>query len=201
MKTFKWASLILILGVMVSCYPEKDRTIEDYDIVGTKFAEVVDFKDYQTFYLYDSLVVVYDTTGDKPDYPEQEANLTISTIRDNMIDYGWTEVTVRDSADVYIEASTWNSTVYGAIYYPGWGYWWGYPGYPGYPGWGASYYSYTTGTLMMHMLDVKNYPGDDSPPKILWNGGLNGLLNSQSTLDRIEFSINQAFTQSPYLKK
>lgn len=205
LKTLKWGALFVMVTFMISCYPEKERTVSDLDLVGTRFADGINFQDYKTYYLYDSLIVIYDTNEDKPDYPEEEANLVLSTMKANLMNYGWVEVAQGDTPDVYIEASTWNSKVVGVVYYPGWGYpGWGYPGWGhpgwGYPGWGTSYYSYTTGTVMMHMLDVKNYPNDDTPPQIMWTGGLNGILTSGSTLSRIEFGVNQAFTQSPYLK-
>lgn len=201
-------SFLFIAGVIASCYPEKDRTIEDFDLVGTRFADNVNFDDYKTFHLYDSVVVVYDTTEDKPDYPQEEADIIISRIRQNMLNYGWVEVAQGDTPDVYLESAVWTSKVVGASYYPGWGYpgWgWGYPGYPGwgYPGWGVSYYSYTTGTVMMYMMDVKNYKYNDQPADVIWTGGLNGLVSSSNNnnLSRIEYSVNQAFTQSAYLNK
>ena len=206
MKLTKWIAFLFITGLIASCYPEKDRTVNDLDLVGTRFADGIDFSTYKTYKLYDSVIIVYDTNEDKPDYPVDQAAVIINTIKTNMMNNGWIEVAAGDTPDVYMEASTWTSKIYGAIYYPGWGYpGWGYPGYPGwgypgYPGWGTSYYSYTTGTVMMHMMDVKNYPNDDTPPVIMWTGGLNGILTSTGTSSRIETSINQAFTQSPYLK-
>lgn len=204
MKLTKWMSFLFIAGIIASCYPEKDRTIEDFDLVGTRFADNVNFNDYKTYYLYDSVVIVYDTTGDKPDYPKDEANVIISGIRQNMMKYGWVEVARGDTPDVYIEAAVWNNKIVGASYYPGWGYpGWGWNPWWGYPGWGVSYYSYTTGTVLMSMMDVKNYDHSDKPAKVIWTGGLNGLVSSSNNnnLNRIEYSVNQAFTQSAYLNK
>ena len=207
MKIFKWASLMVVISLLVSCYPEKDRSISDFDIVLTNFSDTANFDNYLTYVLSDSLILVYDTTEDKPEYPLEEANAVMSSIRKNMMDYGWIEVTGTDTPDVYIEPTSWNSTITGVVYYPGYGYpGYGYPGYGwGYPwygyGGGSSYYQYTTGTVMMYMLDVKNYAYDDTPADILWTGGINGVLASGSSISRIEYSINQAFSQSSYLKK
>tara|TARA_R110002050_G_scaffold204327_1_gene339572 strand:+ start:60812 stop:61444 length:633 start_codon:yes stop_codon:yes gene_type:complete len=209
MKLVKLFSFLIISALVASCYPEKERTISDYDIVGTNFSETANFDNYNTFYLFDSLVLVYDSTDEKPEYPKEAANAVLSTMRANLIAYGWTEITVVDSSnipDVYIEAATWNSTITGVTYYPGYGYpGWGYPGYGypgwGYPGWGTSYYQYTTGTVTMNMVDIKNYPGNDKKPEVLWAGAINGILTGGTPVSRIEFSVNQAFTQSPYLNK
>jgi len=53
----------------------------------------------------------------------------------------------------------------------------------------------------MHIMDVKNYPFDHSPPIVMWTGGLNGILSGSATSSRLESSINQAFLQSEYLNK
>ncbi|UTW66908.1 DUF4136 domain-containing protein [bacterium SCSIO 12643] len=204
MKLTKWMSFLFIAGVIASCYPEKDRTIEDFDLVGTRFADNVNFDDYKTYHLYDSVVIVYDTTEEKPDYPKEEADIIISGIRQNMMNYGWVEVAQGDTPDVYLEAAVWTNKIVGASYYPGWGYpGWGWNPWWGYPGWGVSYYSYTTGTVLMSMMDVKNYDYSDKPAQVIWTGGLNGLVSSSNNnnLSRIEYSVNQAFTQSAYLNK
>jgi hypothetical protein len=99
---------------------------------------------------------------------------------------------------------------YYPYYYYGWGwgwyykntdyYWWGgyYPPY-----WGGSYVtSYTVGTIILNMHDVKDAtPETDSIPN-LWVGALNGVMGSSAstTKNRLEYNINQAFKQSEYLK-
>ena len=207
MKLTKWLFFLSIIGLLASCYPEKERSIEDFDIVGTQFDDGINFDNYKTYQLYDSLIIIYDTTKEKPEYPIEAATIILDDIKSNLLAYGWIEVTGTDTPDVYLETATWNSTVQGVVYYPGWGYpGWGYPGYPGYPGWGypgygSSYYSYTTGTVTISMLDIKNYPFDDSAPVVMWNAGINGVLtgSSASVLSRLDFSVNQAFKQSTYL--
>lgn len=210
MKTLKLFSFILVLGLLGSCYPEKDRSIEDFDIVGTNYDDTKDFADYTTYYLHDSLIIIYDTNEDKPDYPSDAAAAVIDGIRNNLNGYGWKEMTPADTVgkkpDVYINPYLWTSKVSGAVYYPPYygGYPW-YPGYyPGYPSWGgASYYSYTTGTILIDMLDIKHPNHDEDTFDILWSAGINGILSSSESNNdnRIKFSVDQAFSQSKYLKK
>ena len=113
----------------------------------------------------------------------------------------------------------------GAIYYPpGWwygypGYGWGWPGYgwgwPGY-GWGGgyvSYYSYKEGTLMLEMIDGDSYratldwiitPSNDIPDLMIrWMAGIDGYLSSNEEYNagRAKRGIDEAFEQSPYIKK
>ena len=111
MKLTKWLSFLFITSLLASCYPEKERGIEDYDIVGTKFDSDINFKDYKTYRLHDSLIIIYDTTKDEPDYPIESANIILDNIKTNLLAYGWIEAPVADTPDVYLEAATWNSTV------------------------------------------------------------------------------------------
>jgi len=211
MKIMKWTSLLMVFGLLASCYPEKDRTIDDFDIVGTNYDDSKNWDDYKTFYVHDSILLVYDTTEDVPEYPNEAATVILDGIQKNLIAYGWVEITDTTGGiipDVYITPYVWTSDVSGAIYYPGYpwyggGYYPGYPGYyPGYPGWGgATYYSYTTGTILIDMLDLVHPDTINDQLDILWSAGINGIVSSGSSLTRIKFSVDQAFSQSKYLKK
>jgi hypothetical protein len=90
-------------------------------------------------------------------------------------------------------------------YYNSW-YWgwygsyggWYYPGY--YP---PTYSSVTTGGLLIQMTIPKDSSIDGTIP-VVWMSVMSGLLESASSgasSSRIKKSIDQAFIQSPYLKK
>ena len=168
----------------------------------------------KTFYIHDSLVIVYDTNEDKPEYPAEVATIVLDGIQKNLLNYGWIEITDTTGGnypDVYMNAYLWTSKVSGAIYYPGYpwhggGYYPGYPGYyPGYPGWcgGATYYSYTTGTILIDMMDLIHPDTANHQLDIIWSAGINGVVSSSESNNdtRIKFSVDQAFSQSKYLKK
>ena len=116
----------------------------------------------------------------------------------------------------------WRYNSYGSGWGWGWGwsspyYAWGgyYPGYwyPGYWGgnWGGGWYypypitySYSTGSLLADMINLKNAPeGQKEKLTVVWNAYISGLLGGSGSLNvnRTTTAINQAFTQSPYLKK
>ena len=84
----------------------------------------------------------------------------------------------------------------------GWGSYWGY-GWGGYYPWvgGTVVYSYTTGTLLIDMIDVGNIDVDNETYPSAWGAGINGLLEGSSTdtRNRLSTSISQAFVQSPYI--
>jgi hypothetical protein len=84
--------------------------------------------------------------------------------------------------------------------YPG--YWWGYYGwyYPYYPYYPYSYsYSYSTGSLVMDLVDVKNVPPGQERARVLWTNFSNGVLGVSSTTALAVDAVNQAFAQSLYI--
>jgi hypothetical protein len=97
----------------------------------------------------------------------------------------------------------------GAVWYPG--YWGGY--YPGFgwgwgggwyypPGWGGywSYYSYTTGTAIINLADYDSYEESGGEYiELEWDALIDGLLSGVSA-SKIDDLVDQAFSQSPYLK-
>jgi len=52
---------------------------------------------------------------------------------------------------------------------------------------------------MTNPVDYRVIDNDTVVP-LYWAGGLNGVLSSGSNTSRITGDIDQAFTQSPYLK-
>jgi len=105
---------------------------------------------------------------------------------------------------------------YGGWYYKNTNYYDPYWGY--YPSWGASYYTYKTGTLIIEMADgesvrvyrqwIEDNGEDGDPndaPEIIfnWTAHVEGVMGSGTTTNeaRLIFGIEEAFNQSPYLKK
>ena len=92
-------------------------------------------------------------------------------------------------------------------------YWWlDYPGYwaPGY--WGDWYgyyypyrmvYTYSTNALVADMVDLTAEQGAGKSLQVIWSTYIGGPASPSASYDvkRMETSINQAFAQSPYLKK
>src|SRR5262245_36761960 len=201
------AALVCGAGLAIAvagCSPGSDvENIADLDTVTTLFSPGADFKTPFRFTVVDSITQL----GDMPvtiTPPQHQA--IIDRIRADMITAGWTEVanpSMSDQPDVAIQPGVTTSTSSGVAYWPP--YWGWYPGYPAYCCWGwggwATAYSYTTGTLVMAMLDLK-HPDATSVP-VMWLGAVNGVLGSStaSNQSRIANGIDQAFQQSPYLVK
>jgi hypothetical protein len=205
-----------LAGLLSGCYPDKVDYVDEYDLAGTMYDEEVDFSSFTSFHVIDTVMHVTDDDEDNSNLSRENDEFILNLIRQNMLDLGYTEMANPDSlnrpdlellvnamtSDYYTYYSYWNS-YWG--WYGGWGWWYPgggyYPGYPGYPG-GGLYYSYSTGTLAIEMLDTKAEVGeDDDRPGVVWVGLVDGILTSSSSQGRLEKQINQVFTQSPYLQK
>jgi hypothetical protein len=128
-----------------------------------------------------------------------------------------------DSISLVVTTTVMESDYYHTGYYPWYPYWyWGwypywksgslksanninYYYYPWYPWGGGTYYAYSTGTIMIDMIDAKSIKHNDEGVKlpVVWNGVINGILsdNKSDQASRITTQVNQCFKQSPYLKK
>jgi len=204
-----------LAGLLSGCYPDKIDYVDEYDLAGTMYDEEADFSSFTSFHVIDTIMHVTGDDEDDPNLGRENDEFILNLIRQNMLDLGYTEMANPDSlnrpdlellvnamtSDYYTYYSYWYS-YWG--WYGGWGYWypgWGYPGYPWYPG-GGYYYSYSTGTLAIEMLDNTVEGGFElDRPDVVWVGLVDGILTSGSSQGRLEKQINQVFTQSPYLQK
>ncbi|NOX64266.1 MAG: DUF4136 domain-containing protein [Chlorobi bacterium] len=211
----KYLPVLFLFALMLSftsCYTDYGLTTADYDVVITQYDKNTDFGVFKTFSLVDSVFhITGDTTESDSDLLTRKYDkLILSTIRENMINYGYTEI--KDPSDqnepavvIVVRAlGTQIDQYYYGGYYPGWGYpGWGYPGwgwggyYPGYVG-KSTYY---VGTLFIDYFDVAASENDlDGKLVAPWYATINGLLQSGQSESRLTGTVNQAFEQSPYLK-
>ena len=189
---------------MSSCsFPPATRirisTCSDYDSVFTLYAENdVDYGAYQTFFLVDT---VYTVDRDGYLVPAEGANdqVILSELRSNMLAAGYAEVPNAVGADLVMLARTTETTTVTIDYwYPwyGWGGWY-YPYYPV-----STVSSYTSGSLLVDLFDPNMVDPETDQLGGVWTAYCSGLLSgsSSSITERIRISIDQAFTQSPYLQ-
>jgi hypothetical protein len=196
-------SLIAIMsGIFLwGCYPEGPEYTEDMDIVITQHNPDYNFSGKNTYAMPDKIVRITGNLkeGDAPVFiPDATAALITTEIANNMQSYGWQRVSVSNSPDLILTPSSLENTTI-IYYYDYWSWWYG--GYPGY-GWG--YYppvyasAYTTGTLLMTILD-KNELGANGYPISQWTGAINGILTGKFDATRVNPLIDKAFEQSSYL--
>lgn len=183
------------------CYPDGPKYTEDLDIVLTHHNPDYEFAQKHTYAMPDKIVKITGNIleGELPEFiKDVYASQILRKIADNMESLGWTRVTVDASPDLLLVPAAWETTtIY--YYYDYWYWWWGgyYPGWPYYPP--VYGYSYTTGTLLMNLIDPE-ITGTNGNPIAQWTGALNGILNDSYNDGRMSKLINQAFSQSQYLQ-
>ena len=182
--------------------------VSDYDVVVTLYAEDADFPSAHTFALVDTVMHIVGESG-QDDISRQYDDLILSQVQADMLAQGWTEITAPDSIhkpDVALQVGVATADYVHIEYWPSyWGYYpgWSYPSY-GYGWGGGSYtaYNYTTGTVIMAMVDLRNPNLDTETLPVMWVGAVSGVAAGTSSNEtRIVAGIDQAFAQSPYLRK
>lgn len=205
MKKFIMLPLFVIVALLCSCEkdPDTDKLDNDY-LVLTNYDSNTDFSKINSFYVIDSILII-DNQADKPKYWKNEnSQKIVNAYNDNFISCGYTQAVSGEEADVVFQLSYINTTYY---FNNNVGPWWNsYPGYWNWGGWGwyypfNFYYAYSTGSIIGELVNTKAPYGSDKLT-IVWNAYICGLLNGNNlSYSRTMAAINQAFEQSPYLKK
>ena len=207
MNKSKLLSLLLSVIFLTGCYPYEDDTVTDYDVVASVQNPNFDYGTAQTFALATQIPVIEDQGG-TPVYMDQtSASQIITTIRSNLTARGYTEVTTGKANLVVLTALYKTTNYYVSYWWDYWGYW-GYWGYPTVPvwGWGTPVVSgYTSGSLVITVLDgtqVPNTPSSTTPVPVAWLTIENGIASGSTSYDvtRAVNLTNQAFVQSPYFQ-
>ncbi len=197
--------LLLFLGT--GCYPDKINDIEELDTVLTEFdGGFFPNNTASTFILPDSILPI--GSSNSLGLTPSETDFILSRVRNNLLDYGWTEITEIENDNIpdvsmIVSAISTEVLVGDCIpYYPCWGWCW--PGW----GWGPGfcypvyYRGYDIGTLTIDMIDNDASANREEFVRV-WHTGINGLLRSSQAGNAqfIERTIDQGFTQSPYLER
>ena len=194
--------------VFYSCYYDYGLDTNNLDVVGTFYDKTYDFSQVNTYFMPDSIVHSSDLSGQ---YDAQ----VLAKVVDELNALGWTRLFPggNDTADITMLIGATSSTQTVAYYNDWWSYWgwyggWGY--YPSYgygSGWGyyypsytTSYYTYTTGSLILTLTDPRTGNTGTQELPVQWLCVINGLLDGSNISGRINTGIDQAFTQSPYLR-
>ncbi|TDI76934.1 MAG: DUF4136 domain-containing protein [Bacteroidetes bacterium] len=216
---FQLFALLLTASLAMSaCYPSSGGlSVEDLDVVATVYDPEVDFSNYRTFAMPDSVVHLLpdDADPDDDNISRSFDELILREVAQGLTDLGYVRVLEPDPdnpPDLYAFVSISTTQWAGYVGYPWWGGWGWYGGYPpGWgPGWGPGYpwygggvvYSYETGTLFVDLVDPERQDAPTREIGTTWIGALNGLLENSSagTATRLNTGIRQMYEQSAYLK-
>ena len=199
---------VVMLSLTVSCQkdPDFDELSTEF-VTYTNYDKSVDFSKFTTFYISDAIKVLSDK---KSDWADDNAQMIIKAVADNLKDRGYVQLDAseKENADFGIQLSYVESTYYfttytspyywfdwwwGSAYWPGW-----YPMYP-YPSYPLTY-SYDVGSLLGEMIWI-----DRSSEKLqqVWSMCVGGTMSGSTLTDvyKAKRGVNQAFVQSPYIKK
>jgi hypothetical protein len=200
----KISTALFIIGILLvtGCYPGGPDYAEEMDIVMTKHNDSYNFASKATYAIPDRIVKITGSVneGNDPEFiPDVAAEKILAMINDNMAKLGWKKVDdLSENPDLVMTVASWETTTT-YYWYDYWYWWWG--GY--YPYWGyyppVYYSSYTTGTLLMNLIDPNELSSNGNPVD-QWSGAVNGLLTGSYNASRINEAIDKAFSISPYLK-
>ncbi|MBQ5627259.1 MAG: DUF4136 domain-containing protein [Bacteroidaceae bacterium] len=207
MKKFSIPALLAVCALSVaSCQkdPDVDKLDNSY-LVYTNYDSGTDFKYFNSFYVIDSILII--DNSEKPAYWNNGNSAKIvDAFTAKLALAGYEEAYDETEADIVLQLSYVNTTYYFNVYNPG--PWWNsYPGYWNWGGWGWYYpysfsYSYSTGSIIGELVDTNAPTPLNDKLTVVWNTYICGLLNGNNlSLSRTMEAIDQAFEQSPYLKR
>jgi hypothetical protein len=197
-KMLKIMLVVFITGTLSGCYPEGPDYYDDYDIVYTNYDNNYVFTGHPKYAIPDKIIKITGNmdAGKPPEYVGSAySTQMLNTMKANMASLGYSLVDVSANPDfVLMPSALENEHV--EYYYDYWGYYWGW--YYPYP----MTYSYKSGSLMMDLIDYKDISADGKR-RVVWTGIVNGLLEGSSSefTARMNKTINQAFSQSEYLRQ
>lgn len=220
-KTALFLSLFSILMLVSSCQKEPDfDQLSSNFMVYTDYDKNANFSQFTTFYVPDTIKILgsktvtnwVGTAFSQPDGSPNAEKIIMATIS-NLVNRGYTQISNPDdrkTADFglqlfYVE-NTYYFTTYNSIYnspYYWYDWWWGGTWGPGW-GWGtpvyASTYSYKVGSTLGEMIWMNTTAKTLDP---VWSFYITGSLSGSTFNDaqRTVEGVNQAFAQSPYVKK
>ncbi len=201
-RVFVILSILSLLGC--GTQPKLSELVNDM-VVLTNFDDQVDYTQYASYTMpMDTIGLISNTTNAQA-LANDYAKLITAGVKKNLDAFGYKQVDKKSNPDwgvnvfVVNDLSVFTSTYYPSYYYPSY---YGYSGYYGYGGYGYGYTQYNyfqQAVLVIEIVDLKN-PYTGNPPAV-WVANIGDLLNSYDTSQKTKEAIDQAFVQSPFLKK
>lgn len=177
-------------------------------VVQTSFARNINFSAYSTFFMPADTIGLLSNVSDDTIIIGDYAKGVTARVRARISGGGFTFVERDEDPDLAINVYIVdNSGVFQSVTYPN--YLYGYPGYyySGYYGYGGYYnypvvqtYSYQSGMLAIELIDLKNKTPDNKL-QVVWVANIGDVYTSTDPFIKVLEAIDQAFRQSPYLKR
>ncbi|MGN6604409.1 MAG: DUF4136 domain-containing protein [Ginsengibacter sp.] len=203
-------ALLVVVGctwLFTSCTkdPVSNLTTEESRIYITDHDSTVNFSNYKTYSISDSIAVI--DNGNSKHESSAVGSAYIAAVIKYMNQSGFTLISKSDHPDLGVDVTHIINTSTGVITYGDYwdnygGYWdpyyWGYPDYSYYVPYGYSIYQVKEGALSIDILDLKN-ASENNNINMIWTG----LIRGSGILDAgvADSQVKALFDQSPYLKK
>ena len=200
-------ALVVCSVVYTGCTkdPVSNLTEEESRIYITDHDSAVNFSNYSTYSISDSVVVV--DNGNANHESNAVDQVYITAVKKYMNNAGYTLVSKSDNPDLGVDVTHIINTSTGVISYGDYwdyygGYWdpyyWGYPDYSYYVPYGYSVYQVKEGALSVDILDLKNAAKNNNI-NVIWTGLIrgSGILNANVA----DSQVKALFDQSSYLHK
>lgn len=210
MKKILFISALALLAAACQVEPYPQDGDNEY-LVYTSPAKDLSFKEFTTFDIADSLLVIGQSA--KPEYSQSNNALAlIQGFRTNMEKLGYIYTPSNPDADLGIQLTYMVETQRFVQYYDD-PYWWlDYPGYWSPGMWGDWYryyyprpmvYTFSTNALVADMVNLQSEEGEGKSLEVVWSVYIGGPAGPSASYDvkRMKAAIDQAFVQSPYLAK
>lgn len=209
----KVVGILLALGI-TACAREpevadlvKNMVVETrYDVAAVEGSNNI-FNDYSTFVLrqdtmgfvstYSNDTILLDNPSTIVDFVES----TIDRVGQAAEGKGYMRVEADENPDFAIKIVVLeNFSFFQTVSYPGY-----YSGYYGYYGgyYGPVVNTYTSNfvTMVVEVVDIKNYASNGNKYKVIWSAYIGDLLSSVNRKVKLLEAVDQAFEQSPYFSK
>lgn len=199
----------MVIGTLVfytSCQkdPLEHLTIDESRIYITDHDSTVNFSNYKTYSISDSVAVI--ENGKATRQLDNSDAAYIQAVKKYMAGAGFTLVGKTENPDLGVNVNHIINTSTGVITYGDYwsdygGYWdpyyWGYPDYGYYVPYAYSVYQINEGAVSIDVLDLKN-AATNNKIDVIWTGLIRGPeIFDPSVADS---QVKALFRQSPYLK-
>ncbi len=178
--------------------------LQNQQVVVTDRDKEANYGSYSTYHISDTVRIVAGNPNDSI-LIGAGAKQMVDAVKTNMNSRGYTFVPNKGSnADLGLTLVVIKDVERSTICSGWWGGWWGYPWW----GWGYYYpwcgsYTYSVGTSMLTLFDLKNANTNDNL-RAIWGMTAFGVFSTTNEATNVNLTtnaINQAFSQSPYVKR
>jgi Domain of unknown function (DUF4136) len=205
MKRF---SLLILIAIAFACedQPSTGDLVKDM-VVQTNYDNAVDFRSFTTYAMPMDTIGLVSNASDNSAIVNNYSKAVTRAVKENFDALGYQQVDIDDNPDfgvnvfVVNDLSVFQSVVYPNYYYgyPGYGYgsFYGYGGYYNYPYVSTSVYNQAI--LVIEFADLNTIQNNNA--RVVWTANMGDLITTVDQNGKVLEAIDQAFLQSPYLKK